>query len=265
MRTGMVNSVLKAIQILEKLSPGDSMGVSDLARTLKLPKSTVFAVLETLQSEKLVEKNIQTGKYRLGIKLIELGYCAQAGLDLCRIAAPLLKGLNIRFDETVHLTVLEDDEVLYIDCIESQKRLRTYSVIGIRAPLFCTAVGKAILAFQPEEEIDRIVAEKGLPRFTANTITTKDKLHTELAKIRTDGFSIDNMEHEDYLRCVGVPIRNAHDEVFASISVSGPAERNTMEKIMEMVPYVIQAANEISIRLGYRKEFHHLNTKDLDV
>ncbi|MFZ3109956.1 MAG: helix-turn-helix domain-containing protein, partial [Rectinemataceae bacterium] len=107
----MVNSVLKSIKILEELSSGLNLGISELSRALDLSKSTVFSILESLQSRKIVEKNPQTGKYYLGIKLIELGYCAQAGLELCRIAAPLLKGLNVRFDETVHLTVLEEDEV----------------------------------------------------------------------------------------------------------------------------------------------------------
>ncbi len=249
----MVNSVLKSIKILEELSSGLNLGISELSRALDLPKSTVFSILGSLQSKKIVEKNPQTGKYYLGIKLIELGYCAQAGLELCRIAAPLLKGLNVRFDETVHLTVLEEDEVLYIDCIESQRRLRTYSVIGIRAPLFCTSVGKAILAFQSEKEIDRIVAQKGLPRFTDNTIASKERLVAELAKIRVEGFAIDDLEHEDHLRCVGAPVRNAHGEVFASIILSGPAERNTRERVREMAPFIVQAADDISLRLGYRK------------
>lgn len=126
-------------------------------------------------------------------------------------------------------------------------------MIGIRASLFCTAVGKAMMAFQPQEEIDRIVAEKGLPPFTAITITSRNRILAELARIRTDCFSIDNMEHKDCLRSVGAPIRNVHNEVLASISVSGPSERNTMVKIMEMAPYVVQTANEISIRLGYKR------------
>ena len=248
----MVNTVLKSMQILDELSDGQTLGVSELARILNLPKSSVFAILETLASRKVVEKNSQTGKYHLGIKLIELGNCAQAGLDLCRIAAPILQGLNLRFDETIHLTVLDDDEVLYIDCIESKRRLRTYSVIGVRAPLYCTSVGKSILAFKSEAEIGRVVERKGLAPFTAHTISTKERLLAELARIRAEGYAIDDMEHEEHLRCLGAPIFDAHGEAFAAISLSGPAERNTLERIRDMAPVVVAAANEISFRLGFR-------------
>jgi DNA-binding IclR family transcriptional regulator len=248
----MVNTVLKALQILDALSTGSTLGVSELARSLDLPKSSVFNILDTLASRKVVEKNSETGKYHLGVKLIELGNCAQAGLDLCRIAAPILKGLNVRFDETVHLTVLDSDEVLYIDCIESQRRLRTYSVIGVRAPLYCTSVGKAILAFRSDEEIGRIAREKGLAPFTPNTITNIERLREDVAAIRARGYAIDDLEHEEHLRCVGAPVFDARGEAFASISLSGPAERNTCERIAEMAPFVVEAANEISRRLGWR-------------
>lgn len=250
----MVNTVAKALQILDALSDGQPQGVSDLAKNLNLPKSSVFSILETLVSGKIAEKNSETGKYSLGVKLIELGNCAQTGLDICRIAAPFLQGLNVKFDETVHLTVLDNNEVLYIDCIESRRRLRTYSVIGVRAPLHCTSVGKAILAFLPDPEIEKIVAEKGLPVFTPATIANREQLTAEVAVIRKQGFAIDNMEHEEHLRCVGAPIFNSQGKVFASLSLSGPAERNTMERILEMAPEVVAAGLEISRRLGWRGE-----------
>ncbi len=248
----MVNTVFKALRILEKLGEGQVFGLSELARELGLPKSSVHGILETLSARKMVEKNAVTGKYSLGLRLIELGNRAQMGLDICRIAAPFLKGLNVEFDETVHLTILDNDEVLYVDCIESQKRLRTYSVIGVRAPLYCTSVGKAILAFQSDEEIRRIAREKGLARITPTTITTEEALFEEVAAIRKLGYAVDEMEHEDHLRCVGAPIRNARGEVFASISLSGPAERNTRERIVQMAPFVVRATEEISRRLGFR-------------
>ena len=248
----MVNTVLKAIQILESLADVPNQGVSDIARILDLPKSSVHGILETLASEALVERNGDTGKYHLGVKLVELGNRAQLDLDICRIAAPFLQGLNIEFDETVHLTVLDRDEVLYVDCVESRRRLRTYSVIGVRAPLYCTSVGKAILAFQSDGEIRRIVREKGLKQVTANTIVTEERLFQEVARIRNEGYAVDDMEHEDHLRCVGAPIRDARGRVFASMSLSGPAERNTRERIEQMAPSVVRAGLEISRRLGWR-------------
>lgn len=248
----MVNSVLKATRILEMLAEKSGLGLSEIARALKLPKSSAHGILETLVEVKLVERDSASGKFQLGVKLVELGNRARLELDICRIAAPFLQGLNVEFDETVHLTVLDKDEVLYLDCIESKRRLRTYSVIGVRAPLYCTSVGKAILAFQKDEEIRRIAREKGLERITANTIDSEDKLFAEIVKIRERGFAIDDMEHEEHLRCVGAPIRNAQGEVFASLSLSGPAERNTYERIESMAPSVMRAGAEISRRLGFR-------------
>jgi len=251
-----VNSVRKALAILDLLSDGQERTLSDIARTLSLAKSTAHSLLETLTAERILDRDGPSGTFSLGVRLIELGYCAQTGQDLVRIAAPFLKGLNLQFDETVHLVVLDRDEVLYIDCIESQRRLRTYSVIGIRAPLYCTSVGKAILAYLPDEEIRRIAAERGLARFTETTITTEERLKNEMAAIRERGYAIDDREHEDHLRCVGAPIFNAHGEAFASVSLSGPAERNTMDRIESMVPALLQSTAEISRRLGYRnREF----------
>lgn len=228
------------------------MGITEIARRLELPKSSVHGILETLAASGLVERTSETGKYHLGLKLVELGYRAQLELDICQISKPFLQGLNVEFDETVHLTILDHDEVLYVDCVESRQRLRTYSVIGIRAPLYCTSVGKAILAFQEDGEIRRIARERGLTPFTARTITTEESLIAQMAKVRREGYAVDDMEHEEYLRCVGAPIWNAQGKVFAALSLSGPAERNTPERIVRMAPYVVNAGLEISRRLGYR-------------
>jgi DNA-binding IclR family transcriptional regulator len=248
----MVNTVQKAIRVLILLSEDSDLGLSEIVRRLELPKSSVHSILETLCAEKIVEREEATGRYHLGVKLVELGNRARLELDICRIAAPFLQGLNMEFDETVHLTVLDRDEVLYVDCIESKRRLRTYSVIGVRAPLYCTSVGKAILAFQADDEIRRIAREKGLTRITASTIDSEERLFEEVARIRRQGYAVDDMEHEEHLRCVGAPIRNANGEAFASLSLSGPAERNTYERIELMAPFVVRAGAEISRRLGYR-------------
>jgi IclR family transcriptional regulator, KDG regulon repressor len=248
----MVNTVRKAIQILDLLADSPNLTLTEIVRALKLPKSSVYSILETLGAEKVVEREDSSSKFHLGVKLVELGNRARLELDICRIAAPFLHGLNVEFDETVHLTVLDKDEVLYVDCIESQRRLRTYSVIGVRAPLYCTSVGKAIMAFLPEEEIGRIAREKGLKRITANTIDSESRLAVELEKVRKLGYAVDDMEHEEHLRCVGAPIKNERGEAFASLSLSGPAERNTRERILSMAPSVVHAAMEISRRLGWR-------------
>jgi len=248
----MVRTVFNAIRIVEMLSEKGSLGVTGICNELSMPKSSAHNILETLVDERILQKDRESNRYSLGVRLVELGNRAQLSLDICRIARPHLAGLNQVTDETVHLTVLDNDEVLYVDCVESKMRIRTYSVIGARAPLYCTAVGKAILAFLPKDQRDRILEEKGLARVTPNTITDRDALSEDLKKTVQRGYSIDNMEHEEYLRCIGAPIRNWKGEVHASISVSGPSQRLTMKRITAIAPEIIGATALISQKMGYR-------------
>ncbi len=248
----MVRTVHNAIRILATLGEHGNLSVTEICRQLDLPKSSAHNILETLNGEGVVSKNSETNKYSLGVRLIELGNRAQLHLDLAHVAHPYLVGLNEMTDETVHLTVLDDDEVLYVDCVESKMRYRTYSVIGVRAPLHCTAVGKAIFAFLPRKQQLEIIRKTGLPRSTKNTITDKATMLSELEKTARRGYAIDNMEHEEHVRCVAGPIFNWKEEAFASISLSGPSERNTLKRLSEMGRSVVEATREISMKLGYR-------------
>jgi len=249
----MVKSVDRAIRILELLSENNKMGITEISKKLNLPKTTTFDIVSTLHERGILEKDEENNRYFLGLKLFELGDAARANFELRKIAVPYLKELNSKLDETVHLTVRDNDEVLYIECFESTKRLRTYSVIGVRAPLYCTAVGKALLAFLPDEEIKKIVRKKGFIRFTPNTITDEKRLFDEIKKIRELGYSIDDVEHEEGVRCVGAPIRDHTGRVVASISVSGPTQRVTKSKVPQLAKIVMATAEEISSRLGYKK------------
>ncbi len=247
----MVSTVRKSIQILNTLAADGDLSATDISRRLGLPKSSVHNILTTLLAERMIERNPDTGRYHLGVKLIELGHKAHTSIDVGQVARSELVRLNQVTDETVHLTLLDEEQILYADCVESSKRLRTYSVIGVLAPLHCTSVGKAILAFQPEEFIERYIDHHGLPRFTANTITDPETLHLELERIRGLGYAVDNMEHEDHIRCIGAPIRNARGQVFASISVSAPAARIPIDDMPALADDVVSAANTISERLGW--------------
>jgi IclR family KDG regulon transcriptional repressor len=251
--TDLVNSVLKAVKILEIIGRSKPLGISEIGRELDIPKSSTHNLLQTLESEGFVERNQDTNKYNLGTRLIELGYRAQNDLAICRIAKPYLNGINQETDETVHLTILDGEEVLYVDCVESKRRMRTYSVIGIKAPLYCTAVGKAIMAELPEKNIKNIIKTRGLRRLTDSTITNASSLFQDLLETRTRGYSIDNKEHEDQLICVGSVIRDASGEAFASLSVSGPSDRMTEERIIHIGGLVKNATSEISRKLGFRE------------
>jgi IclR family transcriptional regulator, KDG regulon repressor len=247
----MVNTVHKAFEILFLLTRHESLRVSELAAHLGIPKSSAHNIVMTMIDDGILERNPDTHRVFLGTRLIEVGYIAQTNLDVVRLATPIIRHLNETTDETVHLTILDNDEVLYVDCVESKKRLRTYSVIGVRAPLYCTSVGKAIMAYLPSGEIDRIIEDYGLPRITEHTITDKEALLSDLNLVRERGFAIDNMEHENHLRCIGAPVRNARGEVFASISISGPIERMPTEQVDDLGTLVVESAAALSERMGF--------------
>ncbi len=249
----MVNSVLKAVKILETIGEGKPLGASEIGRKLDIPKSSVHNILQTLESEGFVEKGEDASRYNLGISLIELGYRAQNDLAICQVATPYLNGINGETGETIHLTVLDNDEVLYVGCVESIKTVRAHAIIGLKAPLYCTSVGKAIMAFLHKDHIERIIREKGLEKRTKNTITEKSKLLDDLKKTRERGYSIDNMEIEDHLTCIGAPIMNHKGEVFASISISAPTGRLTKELFSQYGLLVKNTTDQISRKLGFRK------------
>lgn len=249
---GAVKSVYRAVKILEAFNADEGMTVTEISKRFDFPKSSTHQILNTLANENMLAKDPVTNRYYLGIKLFTLGDKARANLEIRRVAAPLLKELKDKFDETVHLTVLDNDEVLYVECLESSKLLRTFSVLGYRAPLHCTAVGKAMMAHLSKDDLERVIRTKGLPRFTKNTITDKKHLLKELKSVVDKGFSVDNIEHEQGVRCVGAPIRNHKGLVFAAISVTWPSQRLNLNRIPQIAKTVIATANEISRRLGYQ-------------
>jgi DNA-binding IclR family transcriptional regulator len=247
-----VRSLVRAIRILESFQVGEGRSFSDISQEMEIPKSTVYEILTTLAEQGVLQRDETGSRFQLGIKLIELGSRARYNFALNRVAAAPLKALSEKFNETVYLTVRDGDQVFYVDCYESTRALRTFTTIGDRAPLYCTAVGKAILAFQPVEEIRRILHASPLIRYTQNTIIDEVELLEELHRIAARGYSVDDMEHEAGVRCVGAPVRDAEDRVFAAISVSGPEQRVTPQREAEIAQRVISTAGQISSSLGYR-------------
>jgi IclR family KDG regulon transcriptional repressor len=247
-----VRSVRRAIQILEAFREGPSRTVTELARDLALPKSSVYELISTLVSEGLVVKEDSTSRYRLGLRLVELARAANHDLEVRQVAHPLIEKLRDEFNETVQLTVLDGDEILYVDGCESSRQLRTFFQFGDRAPLYCTALGKAILANLPPAKRERHLRRRGLKAFTPGTLTDPAALRRELDRTAARGYSVDDMEHEEDVRCVGAPIRDREGRTFASISVSGPAHRLKPGRDREIARRVMAAAEEISGRLGYR-------------
>jgi len=252
-REATIQSVDRAIEILECLaSRGGCASLSELADDLGLCRSTVHGQLATLKQRGMVAQETNAC-YVLGIKLFELGTIAVSRLDLRTCAGPVLERLVDQFQETVHLVIGDGLDVIYIDKRESLRSVRIVSQVGARLPAYCTAVGKAILAFQPEEELERLLSGAELQAWSPNTITDKEILKLHLQGVRHRGYALDNEEIFEGLCCVGAPIQDHTQQVIAALSVAGPSVRLGSDRIDEIIPAVTAAAAEISRQLGYRQ------------
>jgi len=243
----------RALGILDSLSnEGPELGPAELSEKLELHKSTVHRLLMVLERHRLIERGPQNGKYRLGMKLFELGSQAVAQLDLRERAKPYLERLVSETGETAHICVLNGDRMLSIVNVESPHTLRTPSTVGQRTPLHCTSVGKILLAFLPEAEADELIKKCELTRYTARTLTSRARLKTELKLIRRRGYAMDNGEIEEGLRCLGAPVWDYSGKIVAALSIAGPAFRLTEGRIPAVSQAVLAAAKHLSEELGYR-------------
>ena len=253
-----VRTVSKAFKILEILSFNPGQGVSDLARSLSSQKSTVFRLLNTLKEEGFVVQDKETEKYSLSLKLFSLGANTVNKLDVTQAAQSVINRLSQESAETIHLCTIDNDQIVYLQKIESRHSLQVImmSRIGQSTPFYCTGVGKVLMAHQPEERIQRYLRDNTLTRFTGNTIVDKDALKAELNAVRIRGYAYDNEEHELGVRCVAAPIFNQAGAIIAALSVSGPTVRILDDKLVEIRELVTMAAGEISAKMGYfPKEF----------
>lgn len=250
-----VQALERALDVLEALAAQRQPArLADLSRELGLHKSTVHRLLATLGKRRYVERDADTGRYRLGLKVFELGSWFFNRMELRQEARPLLQELVDQTLETAHLGILDEGQVVYIEKVESPQTVRMYSELGKRAPAHCTAMGKVLLAHLPEPELDRIIATRGLTRYTSNTIVDAEQLKDHLRRVAGQGYAIDDTEHEEAIRCVAAPVRNYRGEVVAALSVSGPAVRLSRERIGEVARLVRATALRISRRLGYNGE-----------
>lgn len=246
-----LSSVANSIELLKVFSDEEyELGISSLAKRLGLAKSTVHRLATTLVRADMLEQDRESGKYRLGLALFELGSMVRRNMDVVAEAKPYLKLVMEKTGETVHLGILDHSSVLYINKIETRQAIRMNSNIGGRAPVHCTALGKAILAFQDAETIDAVIAH-GLAALTPKTITDPDLLKQELATVRARNYAIDDEEIEIGLRGVAAPIRSHTGDVFAALSIAGPVQRMTKKVVASYVPDVMAAAEAVSQRLGY--------------
>ena len=247
----MDKAVIKGLRLIEALAMGEAArGVSDLAQELQLTKSNVHRLLTTLQAQGYVRQNPGDSSYQLTMKLWELGARVPRRMDLLHLARPAMRRLADQTGETVHLSVLEDVHVIYVDKIESAHHLRAHTAVGSRAPAFAVATGKAMLAQLPDSALERFVPH--LQRYTPSTRATLDELREDIALARQQGFAtVVEGEWRVGIAACACAILGARGELVGAIGMSGPDSRIKRKQLKVIAPQVVAAAQQISAALGH--------------
>jgi DNA-binding IclR family transcriptional regulator len=240
----VLEKVIKIIDLFDGM--GKELTTSEINTLLNLNKSTTSRILNILEEAGYLERNPATLRYRLGFKLYYLGSLVEGRTEILNLAHSFLEELKDKCDETVHLVVLDHGEALYLDKLEGEKAIRVVSRVGWRLPAHCSGVGKVLLASLPEESVNNIIGEKGLKPLTNNTITDRTTLEAELARVRKQGYAIDNEEIEVGLKCVAAPIKDRDGKVIAAISVSGPKQRFNGTEMKRLISLVKSTSEQIS-------------------
>lgn len=248
-----VQSLERALNILNKLSEyPDGIQIARLSEQVGLTKSTTHRLLSTLSSMNYVVKDEQTDKYKLGLQVLFLSRNILNNLDIVNVARRYLEKLSQEVNETVHLCIEDQGEIMYVDKIESNQTIRMYSRIGSRAPMYCTAVGKVLLSDMDPEHLKEVISKMDFVRKTDTTVGSKEELLEVIEQVRKQHYALDNGENEKGLQCIAAPIYDHKGKIVASFSISGPSNRVTMEVINnELIEKVKQYSLEISRNLGY--------------
>jgi len=218
------------------------LSMTQISEMVGINKSTVHRLLATLEGKRFVERDSVTGIYRPGIRLLQMAFLTLEHNDLRRLATPFLHTLCDQHRENVNLSVLDDADVIYLAVIESPQRVKLAAAPGQRLPAFCTASGKAILAYLPEENVRQIL-EFEMPRYTQNTITSQGAFFEDIRCTRERGFAISEQEFEEGINALAAPICN---HPIASVSIAGPAYRLTRARMIEIGPNLVITANNIA-------------------
>jgi IclR family acetate operon transcriptional repressor len=254
-----VKSLVKALNILEVLADEEGpYTLTQLSRRLDLHVSTVHRLLVNLVRHGFVEEDAVSGGYQLSFRVLRMGLRVLDRLEFRRVATSLLRELNSRTKETVHLAILQEGRSISIEKFDSPQPVGLEARLGGVMPLHCSGVGKTLLAYQGEDLLNQIVQSPGLTRMTAHTITGLPQLRKELERIREQGYALDQEEAVDGLRCVAGPVFTHTGQIVAAFSVAGPATRLTPARVPEIAQLVRETSQQISYRLGYRVDLQSL-------
>lgn len=250
-----IQVVDRVFNVMETLSLTGPVGLIELSNALKLHKSTTHRLLNSLSYMGYVKQNEETGKYSLTYKLLEIAYRSLSNTEVLPAARPYLKKLSIKTGETVHLVHLEGTEAVYIDKVESNANsVRMVSKVGSRIPLYCSGVGKAILATMTDEEVAHIWENSNIQKFTNYTITTLEGLYQILQQVRENGYAMDDEENEEGVRCIAACILDYKGRARYAFSLSAPKGRMDDNRIKELAPYILQLKEDLSREFGYLKK-----------
>lgn len=229
-----VRSVERALDVLLCFTPEQpALSLTQISEQVRMHKSTTYRLLTTLEGRRFVNRNKATGTYHLGFRLIEMAALVLQGIDLQRWAQPYLHHLSDECGETVDLAILDGAHVIYLQVVESPQRVKLAAAVGQRLPAYCTASGKAFLAYLPAEEVNKIIGEE-LTRHTDNTLVSLADLHQDLQATRERGFAISEQEYEKDINAVAAPILDADGYPLAVIAIVGPSFRLTGEHMLRL-------------------------------
>lgn len=247
-----VQTINRALDIIEILSmEKEGLGVTEIGKKAGLHKSTAHRMLNTLAERGYIDKEPKYGNYRLGMKFVEVSSIYLNKIELKTEAQPYLRKLVETVGQPAHLGILDRFDVIYIEKIEALSSIRLYSKIGSRIPVYCSALGKALLSGLGNGDLAKLIDEIEYYPYTKNTIRTKGELMKTVESVKKRGFAVDNEEHDEGVRCLAAPIRDYTGKVIASVSTAGDKRIICEERDEEIGRYVIETAEAISERLGY--------------
>ncbi|MFJ3308787.1 IclR family transcriptional regulator [Streptomyces sp. NPDC086549] len=248
---GGVQSVDRAISVLEILAQRGEAGVSEVAAEIDVHKSTAFRLLGALEARGLVEQAGERGKYRLGFGIVRLAGAVTGRLDITQQGRPVCERLAEEIGETVNIAVMQEHYAINLYQVRGPAAVAAHNWVGELTPLHATSSGKILLAHLPAKERAALLSESGLKKVTPHTLTAKAKLEKNLAEARERGYAWTLEELEIGLHAMAAPVRDRDGEVIAAISASGPSYRFTEERMHELAPVLVNGAEEISHRMGY--------------
>lgn len=248
----IIQSVERALRILDLFDEYNvEIKITDISTQIGLHKSTLHSLLKTLQVAGYIDQNKENGKYRLGMKLVERGNLVVNSIDIRDKARSYLLDLASQTGQTTHLAILDGKEAVYIDKVEGKLAVITFSRIGRRLPIHATAIGKVLMAFTQEEEVNALLQDYNFTQQTPNTLVDRETYLKELEFVRQNGYAIDNQENEQGVRCISVPIWNHARRIIAAISMSTLTNRVSDDDINAYILLLKEASKALSQRLGY--------------